>query len=87
VGVPLSVAVPFPLSTKVTPIGRPVAGEIVIVGVGEPVVVTVKVLRMPAGKSAEAALAIFGAWLVPETVSVAAEVVAEPAEFVKTARY
>ena len=43
-GVPLSVAVPFRLSTNVTPPGRvPVS---VSAGVGEPVVVTVKV---PAG--------------------------------------
>jgi hypothetical protein len=39
-GVPLSVAVPFPLSRKVTPLGR--APLSVKAGVGVPVVVTMK---------------------------------------------
>jgi hypothetical protein len=78
------------LSTKVTPAGRvgdSVVIEIVILGVGVPVVVTVKELETPIGKAVLEALVMAGAGLVPETVSVAGKVVAEPAVFVKTARY
>jgi hypothetical protein len=44
-GVPLSVAVPFPLSLNVTPLGSvPVSAN---VGVGDPVAVTVKLPAVP----------------------------------------
>jgi hypothetical protein len=45
-GVPASVPVPFPLLVNVTPLGS--VPELVIVGAGEPVVVTVKVPADPA---------------------------------------
>jgi hypothetical protein len=64
-GVPLSVAVPFPLFTNVTPLGRvPVS---VTDGVGAPVVVTVKLPAVPTVNVALFALVIAAAWL---TVSV-----------------
>ncbi len=44
-GVPLSVAVPLPLSTNVTPLGS--APVRVSVGVGTPLVVTVKLPALP----------------------------------------
>ena len=44
-GVPASVAVPSPLSTKVTPVGR--APVSLSAGVGNPVVVTVNVPSVP----------------------------------------
>ena len=58
-GVPDSVAVPSPLSAKVTPAGKvPVS---LIDGVGLPVVVTVKVAAEPAVKVAVLALVTAGA--------------------------
>ena len=61
VGVPASVAVPFPLSTKDTPAGKePVSDS---VGVGGPAAVTVKVPAEPAVKEALFPLVITGAAL------------------------
>ena len=54
VGVPDSVAVPFPLSVNVTPGGN--APDSYKIGVGNPVVVTVKVPAWPTVKVAESAL-------------------------------
>jgi hypothetical protein len=57
-GVPLSVAVPFPLSLNVTPLGSvPVS---VRLGVGDPVVVTVKIPAVPAVNVVLFALVIAG---------------------------
>jgi hypothetical protein len=57
-GVPLIVAVPSPLSAKLTPVGTvPVR---VIVGVGEPVVVTVKDPAVPTEKGTVLPLVIAG---------------------------
>jgi hypothetical protein len=57
-GVPLSVAVPFPLLTKVTPLGNvPVSAS---VGVGDPVVVTVKLPAAPTVNVVLLALVIAG---------------------------
>ena len=61
-GVPASVAVPFQLSVKVTPIGKAPAVW-VIVGIGYPVVVTVKVPAAPTVKVVAFALVIAGAAL------------------------
>jgi len=59
-GVPLKVAVPFPLFTNVTPLGSvPVS---VRVGVGAPVVVTVKLPAVPTVNVVVFALVIAGAW-------------------------
>ena len=59
-GVPLSVAVPFPLSVKVTPLGRaPVSARD---GVGTPVDVTVNVPGLLAVKTVLFALVIAAAW-------------------------
>jgi len=59
VGVPLRVAVPFPLSTKETPLGRlPVS---VMAGIGLPVVFTVNAANVPSVKLAVLALVIVGA--------------------------
>lgn len=67
-GVPEIVAVPLPLSLKVTPLGRvPVS---VRLGVGEPVVVTVKLPALPVVKVVLAALVMAGAVPVEATVSV-----------------
>ena len=55
-----SVAVPLPLSVKVTPAGNVPVLESVAVGV--PVVVTVKLHNDPAVNVAELALVIAGAW-------------------------
>jgi hypothetical protein len=64
-GVPLSVAVPFPLSTNATPLGSvPVS---LSDGVGAPVVVTVKLPAVPTVNVVVFALVIAGAWF---TVSV-----------------
>jgi hypothetical protein len=64
-GVPLSVAVPFPLAMNVTPLGSaPVA---VRAGVGQPVVVTVRLPAAPGVNVAPFALVIAGTWF---TVSV-----------------
>jgi hypothetical protein len=58
-GVPLSVAVPFPLFTNVTPLGSvPVSDS---VGAGDPVVVTVKLPAVPTVKVVVLALVIAGA--------------------------
>ena len=65
--VPASVAVPSPLSVKVTPLGSEPAGIDKEASVGTPVVVTVKVPGLPTTKVVEAALVIIGAW---STVSV-----------------
>ena len=59
-GVPLSVAVPLPLLTNVTPLGSvPVC---VSDGVGVPVVVTVKLPAVPTVNVVLLALVIAGAW-------------------------
>ena len=66
-GVPDSVAVPFSLSTKVTPAGKvPVS---LIPGVGLPVAVTVKVRNLPAVNEAVLALVIAGG-VCSDTVTV-----------------
>ncbi len=58
-GVPASVAVPFPLSVKLTPLGSvPVAWR---AGVGTPVEVTVNVSPLPIVKVVRSALVICGA--------------------------
>ena len=58
----MRVAVPSPLSVNVTPLGK--APFSVRLGVGEPVVVTVKVLAAPTVKVVLLALVmIAGAWL------------------------
>ena len=59
VGVPLRVAVPLPLSLKVTPPGK--APFRVSDGVGEPVAVTVNVPLVPSVNDALLALVIAGA--------------------------
>ncbi len=65
-GVPARVAVPLPLSVKVTPLGS--APDLVTVGGGTPLVVTVKLLALPTVKVALFGLVMVGA---PElTVSV-----------------
>src|SRR6266478_6280803 len=59
VGVPLSVPVPLPLSRNVTPAGKvPLS---VMIGVGNPVVVTLNVPATPTWKVAVFALVIAGA--------------------------
>ena len=65
-GVPLSVPVPLPLSTNVTPAGSATPVR-VIAGAGKPVVVTVNVPGVPTVNVVELALVIAGAWF---TVSV-----------------
>jgi hypothetical protein len=80
-GVPARVAVPSPLSVKLSPAGNtPVR---VIAGVGVPVVVTVNEPAEPTANVAELALVNAGA--LP-TVSEAALVVALPTVLVNTAR-
>ena len=59
VGVPLRVAVPFPMSVKVTPLGR--VPDSLSAGVGDPVVVTVKLLAVPTVNVVLFALVIAGA--------------------------
>ena len=59
-GVPVSVAVPSPLSTKVTPPGS--APVSLSAGVGKPVVVTVKLPGVPTVNVVLSALVIAGAW-------------------------
>jgi len=61
-GVPLSVAVPFALSLKVTPAGS--APVPIRDGTGNPVVVTVKVPAAPTAKAVLLALVIAGASLI-----------------------
>ena len=64
-GVPARVAVPLPLSTKVTPEG---SGPVSLrAGVGNPVVVTVNVLSMPTANAVVAALVIAGACVSVKT--------------------
>ena len=58
--VPLSVAVPLPLSANVTPLGR--APVSVTAGVGKPVAVTVKLPAAPTVKVVLVALVMAGAW-------------------------
>jgi hypothetical protein len=58
VAVPVMVAVPLPLSVKVTPEGR--APDSLSAGVGEPVVVTVKAPGVPLVKLVELALVMAG---------------------------
>ena len=67
-GVPLSVAVPFPLFVKVTPLGS--APDSVRDGVGDPVVVTVKLPAVPTVNVVLLALVIVGAVRAALTVSV-----------------
>jgi hypothetical protein len=64
-GVPLSVPVPLPLSWNVTPLGK--APLSVMLGVGDPVAVTVKEPATPTWKVVLLPLVIAGAWF---TVSV-----------------
>jgi hypothetical protein len=68
--VPLNVAVPFPLLTNVTPVGRAPAS--VREGVGVPVAVTVKLLAVPTVNVVLLALVIVGACAAALTVSVKA---------------
>ena len=76
VGVPANVAVPSPLSTRVTPPGsEPVS---VMAGVGLPVEVTVKVPADPAVKVVLAPLVMAGATGAGLTVSVKDWVASEP---------
>src|SRR6267143_399673 len=65
VGVPLSVPVPLPLLRNVTPAGK--APLSVMLGVGNPLVVTVNVPATPTWNEVAFALVIAGAW---PTVSV-----------------
>ncbi len=60
-GVPLSVPVPSPLSTNVTPLGS-AAPPCARLGNGKPLVVTVKVLTAPIVNVVELALVIAGAF-------------------------
>lgn len=73
-GVPLRVAVPSPLSTKLTPEGN-VAPPSLRVGFGKPVVVTVNVPADPTVNVVLLALVIAGAW---PTVSVKLCAVGDP---------
>ena len=66
VGVPAKVAVPSPLSVKVKPAGNAPVSMMVLT-VGEPEVVTVKLPAVPAAKVAAEALVIVGG---PPTVTV-----------------
>ena len=61
-GVPLSVPVPLPLSTNVTPAGS-ATPPIVRAAAGNPLVVTVKDPSVPTVNVVLAALVIAGAWL------------------------
>src|SRR6185295_443995 len=63
-GVPLRVAVPSPLSVKLTPSGRTPVLEIVSTG-GQPLVVTVNDARMSTVKVVWSALVKTGAWGPP----------------------
>jgi hypothetical protein len=67
-GVPLKLAVPFPLSLKVTPAGRvPVSARD---GVGAPVAVTVKLPDPPTVNVVVLAVVIAAVWFSWLTVSV-----------------
>ncbi len=77
-GVPLSVPVPSPLSTNVTPAGS-AAPVRVIAATGKPVVVTVNVPGVPTVKLVVFALVIAGVWF---TVSVKAWGAVAPTTFV-----
>jgi hypothetical protein len=59
-GVPLRVAVPFPLSVKATPIGS--VPDSLRLGAGKPVVVTEKVPTAPTVKVVPLALVMAGGW-------------------------
>lgn len=76
-GVPLSVAVPFPLSTNVTPLGK-VAPPSLRVGRGKPEVITVNDEDVPTVNVALLGLMMAGAW---STVSVKLCVAGEPTPF------
>jgi hypothetical protein len=75
-GVPLSVAVPFPLFVKVTPLGS--APDLVMDGVGDPVVVTVKLPTVPTVNVVLLALVIVGEVCAVLTVSVKLWLAGEP---------
>ena len=69
-GVPARVAVPLPLSTKVTPLGSALA--LLTVAVGDPVDVTLKVPAFPMVKVLEATLVMAGTcWITTERLWVA----------------
>ncbi len=68
-GVPDNVAVPLPLSWKVTPEGKVPDSE--RLGVGYPEVVTVKLPAVPTVKVVELAEVMVGAWLTVKVVEVA----------------
>src|ERR1039458_1187559 len=82
-GVPVSVAVPLPLSVKATPDGR--APDSVNLGVGNPAVVTVKDAGCPTVKVVDAALVMVAAavrssvnaWVTVPVALVAVMVMAE----------
>jgi hypothetical protein len=74
-GVPLSVAVPFPLSLNVTPLGS--APDSVSEGVGVPVVVTVKLPAVPTVNVVLFALVIAGA-VPPPLAGLKAAITAAP---------
>src|SRR5579862_7700879 len=76
VGVPDSVAVPLPLSTKVTPEGS--APVSVRPGVGFPVAVTLNVLAVPTVKVMADVEMIVGAWETEVTDSVKLWIAGEP---------
>ena len=59
-GMPLSVAVPFPLSVKVTLAGK-APTLVIVVTVGEPAAVTVKEPGLPIVKAVLSALVMVGA--------------------------
>ena len=69
-GVPDRVAVPLPLSLKVTPGGSAGLESSVIAAVGKPVVVTEKLPAVATGKVADGALVITGAAVAGLTVRV-----------------
>jgi len=66
------VPVPLPLSTKVTPLGRP-APPRVRLGVGKPVLVTVNDPAVPMVNTVALALVIVGVWLTVKVKGCAAE--------------
>src|SRR5437016_1771781 len=82
VGIPASFPLPFPLSMKVTPLGR--APVSVKDGVGLPVAVTVKVPAVPTTSVILFALVIAGGVEGGLTVSPAQALVALPMELLTT---
>src|SRR5688500_13834918 len=78
-GVPLSVPVPLPLSTKLTPVGRGTPPRVMLALEGKPLVVTVKVPSVPTVNVVLSTLVIVGASF---TVRVKSCVGEEPAAFV-----